>query len=38
MPVFDCINALYNPVLVHQTLNYVPPDQLEKEQKIPQVA
>jgi putative transposase len=36
--VFKYIETFYNPVRLHQTLNYQSPDQLERKQKTPLVA
>jgi putative transposase len=36
--VFKYIETFYNPVRLHQTLEYQSPDQFERKQKIPLVA
>jgi putative transposase len=36
--VFKYIETFYNPVRLHQTLDYQSPDQFERKQKMPLVA
>jgi len=36
--VFKYIATFYNPVCLHQTLDYKSPDQFERKQKMPAVA
>ena len=36
--VFKYIETFYNPVRLHQTLEYQSPDQFERKQKMPLVA
>jgi len=36
--VFKYIATFYNPVRLHQTLDYQSPDQFERKQKMPTVA